>query len=254
MTEAEIAKTAARILIETQAIHFNVAKPYIFTSGWASPTYCDCRRLISFPRARAKLMDMAVETIDRTIGFDQLDAVAGGETAGIPFAAWIAERLDLPMLYVRKKPKGFGRNALIEGKIVEGARVLLVEDLATDGKSKLHFVNGLREAGCKVAHSFVVFHYGIFPESVASLAKEGVALHALATWWDVLAEPKRRRRIRTPISPKCANSSKIRPTGPTRMAGSARTARRRESSGGCARSSSLARCCLRSARPGRRTI
>ncbi len=133
-------------------------------------------------------MDMAVETIDRVIGFDRLDAVAGGETAGIPFGAWIAERLDLPMLYVRKKPKGFGRNALIEGKIVEGARVLLVEDLATDGKSKLHFVNGLREAGCQVAHSFVVFHYGIFPESVTALAKEGVALHGLATWWNVLEE------------------------------------------------------------------
>ena len=187
MNKDEIAKTAARILIETQAIHFNVAKPYIFTSGWASPTYCDCRRLISFPRARAKLMDMAVETIQRTIGFDSLDAVAGGETAGIPFAAWIAERLELPMLYVRKKPKGFGRNALIEGNVQPGQRVLLVEDLATDGKSKMHFVNGLRDAGCEVKHCFVVFHYGIFPESTKVLADNGVRLHALCTWWDVLA-------------------------------------------------------------------
>jgi orotate phosphoribosyltransferase len=186
MTPQEIARTAARILIETKAVHFNPAKPYIFTSGWASPTYIDCRKLISFPRARSKLMDMAVATIERGIGFESIDAVAGGETAGIPFAAWIADRLSLPMLYVRKKPKGFGRNALIEGDVKPGQRVLLVEDLATDGKSKLHFVKGLRDAGCIVAHTFVVFHYGIFPESMSSLGSEGVKLHALATWWDVL--------------------------------------------------------------------
>lgn len=186
MTPQEIARTAARILIETKAVHFNPTKPYIFTSGWASPTYIDCRKLISFPRARTKLMQMAVETIERGIGFESIDAVAGGETAGIPFAAWIADRLGLPMLYVRKKPKGFGRNALIEGDVKSGQRVLLVEDLATDGKSKLHFVKGLRDAGCEVAHTFVVFHYGIFPESTSSLGSEGVKLHALATWWDVL--------------------------------------------------------------------
>jgi orotate phosphoribosyltransferase len=186
MTPQEIARTTAGILIETKAVHFNPAKPYIFTSGWASPTYCDCRRLISFPRARSKLMDMAVETIERDVGFASIDAVAGGETAGIPFAAWIADRMSLPMLYVRKKPKGFARNALIEGNVEPGSRVLLVEDLATDGKSKLHFVKGLRDAGCEIAHTFVLFHYAIFPESVDSLASMGVKLHALATWWDVL--------------------------------------------------------------------
>jgi orotate phosphoribosyltransferase len=186
MSPAEIARTTARILIETKAVLFNPAKPFIFTSGWASPTYIDCRKLISFPHARKTLMDMAVTTIERGVGFDALDAVAGGETAGIPYAAWIADRLHLPMLYVRKKPKGFGRNALIEGDIRPGMRVLLVEDLATDGKSKLHFINGLREAGAEVKHTFVVFHYGIFPQSVETLSAAGVSLHALATWWNVL--------------------------------------------------------------------
>jgi orotate phosphoribosyltransferase len=186
MSPAEIARTTARILIETKAVLFNPAKPFIFTSGWASPTYIDCRKLISFPHARKTLMDMAVTTIERGVGFDALDAVAGGETAGIPYAAWIADRLHLPMLYVRKKPKGFGRNALIEGDIRPGMRVLLVEDLATDGKSKLHFINGLREAGAEVKHTFVVFHYGIFPQSVETLSAVGVSLHALATWWNVL--------------------------------------------------------------------
>jgi orotate phosphoribosyltransferase len=186
MSPAEIARTTARILIETKSVLFNPTKPFIFTSGWASPTYIDCRKLISFPHARKTLMDMAVTTIERGVGFDALDAVAGGETAGIPYAAWIADRMHLPMLYVRKKPKGFGRNALIEGDIKPGMRVLLVEDLATDGKSKIHFINGLREAGAEVKHTFVVFHYGIFPQSVETLTNVGVKLHALATWWNVL--------------------------------------------------------------------
>ncbi len=186
MTPNEIAETTARILIETQAIQFNAAKPFIFASGLASPTYCDCRKLISFPRARTKLTQMMVETIEREIGFESLDSIAGGETAGIPIAAWIADRLALPMLYVRKKPKGYGRNALVEGRLVEGQRVLLVEDLATDGGSKIHFIQGLRDAGAVVGHTIVWFHYGIFPESTGSLAAVGVKLHGLATWWDVL--------------------------------------------------------------------
>lgn len=186
MTPAEIARTTARILLEIKAIHFNVAKPFIFTSGWASPTYIDCRKIISFPRARTQLMAMAVETIDREIGYESIDAVAGGETAGIPFSAWIADRMNLPMLYVRKKPKGFGRNALIEGDMKPGARVLLVEDLTSDGRSKIHFVKGLRDAGADVQHAFVLFHYGIFRESKENMDAIGVKLHALCTWWDVL--------------------------------------------------------------------
>jgi orotate phosphoribosyltransferase len=187
MPEAsDAAETTSRILLETKAVLFNPAEPFTFTSGRVSPVYVDCRRLISFPRARTTLMDLASELIRREISAGALDAVAGGETAGIPFAAWIAERLDLPMLYVRKKPKGFGRNAQIEGEMAEGARVLLVEDLASEGTSKLNFIHAIRQAGGQIGHAFVIFHYGIFPQSVASLEAEGVKLHALATWWDVL--------------------------------------------------------------------
>lgn len=187
MQEAtETAEITSRILLETKAVLFNPDRPFTFTSGRVSPVYVDCRRLISFPRARARLMDMGVELVTRAAGFEAFDAVAGGETAGIPFAAWIAERMSLPMLYVRKKAKGFGRNAQIEGEMAEGARVLLVEDLASEGTSKLNFIHAIRDAGGKIAHTFVIFHYGIFPQSVSSLAAEGVTLHALATWWDVL--------------------------------------------------------------------
>lgn len=180
------ARLTASTLLEIEAVHFRPQEPFTFTSGRRSPVYIDCRKIISFPRARAALMDLAVERLMQEAGVEAFDAVAGGETAGIPFAAWISERLGLPMVYVRKKAKGFGRNARIEGTFPEGARVLLVEDLATDGGSKLSFVEALREAGAKVAHTFVIFHYGIFPEGIAQLEEQGVTLHALCTWHDAL--------------------------------------------------------------------
>jgi len=185
-----IASLTAKMLLEVEAVSFMQDKPFIFTSGRASPVYTDCRRLISFPRVRQSLIEFGVSTVLREAGFEAFDAVAGGETAGIPFAAWMADRLSLPMLYVRKKPKGFGRNAQIEGHLTEGQRVLLVEDLTTDGGSKITFCKALRAAGAKVDHVFVIFFYGIFPESEKILSDLGVTLHALATWWDVLTVAK----------------------------------------------------------------
>ena len=95
------------------------------------------------------------------------------------------------MLYVRKKPKGFGRGAQIEGSMPEGAKVVLVEDLATDGGSKVNFVNALRDAGATVEDIFVVFFYGAFPGAEETFEKMGVRLHYLATWQDVLEEATR---------------------------------------------------------------
>ena len=181
-----IAELTAKMLLEVKAVHFRADEPYRFTSGLASPVYIDCRKLIAYPRVRTTLMDFAASVILRDIGFEALDAVAGGETAGIPFAAWIADRLSLPMQYVRKQPKGFGRGAQIEGDFVDGARTLLVEDLSTDGRSKLRFCEAMRAAGLKVDHTFVIFHYDIFPETKAILGEVGLTMHSLATWWDVL--------------------------------------------------------------------
>jgi orotate phosphoribosyltransferase len=188
--KAAVAETTARMLFEVDAVRFMDKKPFTFTSGWASPVYIDCRRLISFPRVRGTLMDLGASLVCREAGFERFDVVAGGETAGIPFAAWMAERLQLPMQYIRKKPKGFGRNAQIEGDVEEGQRVLLVEDLTTDGSSKIVFANALRQAGCSVDHIFVVFYYSIFKESPKILADMGLTMHHLATWWDVLAAAK----------------------------------------------------------------
>jgi orotate phosphoribosyltransferase len=185
-----ISHEAAKMLLEIKAIHFYGDKPFFFTSGWASPVYIDCRKIISYPRLRSAFIDFAAATIVRDIGYESIDNIAGGETAGIPFAAWIADRLMLPMQYVRKKAKGFGRNAQIEGEVVAGARTLLVEDLATDGRSKVNFCQALREAGADVNHCFVLFYYDIFPKSRELMQELGVQLHYLTTWWDVLKVAK----------------------------------------------------------------
>ena len=155
--DRDAALTTARILLEIRAVNFRPEEPYTLTSGWKSPVYIDCRKIISYPRARTRICDLGVEKINRAIGFETIESIAGGETAGIPFAAWIADRMNLPMAYVRKKPKGFGRNALIEGDVPVDRQTLLVEDLTTDGASKIRFAEALREAGAKCAHTFVVF-------------------------------------------------------------------------------------------------
>ncbi len=187
------ARDTARLLLEIEAIHCRPENPYIFTSGRASPVYIDCRKIISFPEARAKIMQHAFKSIERDIGWNKIDVVAGGETAGIPFAAFLAALAKKPMIYVRKQPKGFGRMAQIEGDLKPNKRVLLVEDLATDGGSKLVFIDALNKAEARVTDCFVVFHYGIFPQSIETLAVAGVKLHALATWWDALEAAEKGR-------------------------------------------------------------
>ncbi len=187
----EIARLTARMLLEIGAVDFNTETPFTLASGLPSPSYVDCRKLISYPRIRATLMDFMTVTVMRDAGFEAFDNIAGGETAGIPFAALVAERMALPMTYVRKKPKGYGRNARIEGVMSEGDRVLLVEDLTTDGGSKLSFVDAIRETGASCGHTAVIFYYDIFPETVKTLGDHGVQLHHLCTWWDVLAEAKK---------------------------------------------------------------
>ena len=185
-----MAELVASMLWEIKAVHFAAEKPYKLASGMMSPVYIDCRKLISYPRIRSAVMDFATATVLRDAGFEQFDCVAGGETAGIPFAAFLAERLGLPMIYVRKQPKGHGRNAQIEGHMPEGARVLVIEDLTTAGGSMFTFIDAIRAAGGTVDHGVALFYYGIFPQAEARFAKGGVRLHHLATWRDVLAVAK----------------------------------------------------------------
>jgi orotate phosphoribosyltransferase len=224
--DRDAALATAQVLLEIKAVNFRPEEPYTFTSGWKSPVYIDCRRIIFFPRARAKICELAVEQLNRHIGLEAVQAIAGGETAGIPFAAWIADRMHLPMSYVRKQPKGFGRNALIEGDVPLGLRTLLVEDLTTDGQSKIRFAQALRDAGAIVNHAFVVFFYGVFPGSFETLAGMDIALHHLCTWWDVLeacrdrpyfaesALAEVRRFLENPVAWSAAHGGVAQPPAP----------------------------------------
>jgi len=187
----DMAQMTARMLLDIEAVHFNADTPYVHSNGKEAPTYVDCRKLISYPRIRSTCMDFLTCTLMRNAGFEAFDNVAGGETAGIPFAALVAERMALPMTYVRKKPKGHGRDAQIEGQMTEGERVVLIEDLTTDGGSKLKFVEAIRKTGASCGHTAVIFYYGIFEDTIPRLRENGVELHYLCTWWDVLAEARR---------------------------------------------------------------
>ncbi|MBY3180846.1 orotate phosphoribosyltransferase [Rhizobium laguerreae] len=188
---AVMAELLAKMLWEIKAVHFNAAQPYKLSSGMASPVYIDCRKLLSFPRIRSTVMDFAASTLLRDAGFEQFDCIAGGETAGIPFAALLADRLGLPMIYVRKQPKGHGRNAQIEGNMPEGSRVLVIEDLTTAGGSMFKFIDAIRAAGGIVDHGIALFFYGIFGEQRFSDGK--VRLHHIATWRNVLAVARKQK-------------------------------------------------------------
>lgn len=194
--KTDIAARAAEALIRTKSVLFNAREPFVYKSGKKGPVYIDCRRLISFVKERDMLMRDGTRILAGEIGCDKIDALAGGETAGIPYSAFIADRLRKPMVYVRKEPKGYGRMAQIEGHMPEknengkAPRVVLIEDLQTDGGSKRIFVEALRAAGAKVNHAFVLFHYGIFSKSDENMKDLGITLHTLTTWWDVLAVAK----------------------------------------------------------------
>ena len=191
-SKKEIAELSAAMLLDINAVHFNSQEPFTLASGLPSPTYIDCRKLISFPRVRSALMDFLACTVLREAGFEAFNNIAGGETAGIPFSALIAERLALPLTYVRKKPKGYGRNARIEGVMTKNDRVLLIEDMTTDGGSKISFIDAIRATGAKCNNTAVIFYYDLFPETLKKLKDHGTDLHYLCTWWDVLAVAKKR--------------------------------------------------------------
>lgn len=153
--EELIKNLIAKLLWETQAVKINVTEPFKLASGNYSPIYINCRSLISHPVA----MDLISAGIHWWVVNYKLkiDILAGGETAGIPFAAYAAQKLAKPMVYVRKQPKGYGIGSSVEGSLEKEQHVLLVEDLITDGGSKEAFILGLRNAGAIVEDCLVVF-------------------------------------------------------------------------------------------------
>ena len=174
----------AKILIDIKSINFSFDNHFTLTSGLKSPVYVDCRKIISFVKEREIIFDKTLTYFNKNkITFDVL---AGGETAGIPYAAFLSDKLKKPMIYIRKKPKGFGINKQIEGNFDQNNNAILIEDLATDGGSKIIFINALREAGLKVNDIFVIFYYDIFDFQLSELSKMNVKIHSLCTWKDII--------------------------------------------------------------------
>lgn len=175
----------AEKLIDIESVKFSFENHFTLTSGLKSPVYVDCRKIISFLDEREFIMNEALNYfVKNKIKFD---LVAGGETAGIPYAAIISEKIKKPMVYIRKKPKGFGQNQQIEGHFKDKEKAILIEDLATDGGSKVVFVEAMRKAGLIVNDIFVIFYYDIFNLENSVLSKLNVNIHSLCTWKDIIS-------------------------------------------------------------------
>ncbi len=187
---SEVSLKVAEMLLSTESIAVYKDKPFVFVSGRISPVYIDCRKLLSFPVEREYIVQQLAKKAQADIGLDNIDVVAGGETAGIPYASFVAHLIQKPMIYIRKQPKGYGGTKQIEGILDAGKRVLMVEDLITDGLSKLRFNIGVRGAGARMTHCLCVFDYASDRlnqhEGRDNLAKNGIELHVLANWDDVL--------------------------------------------------------------------
>jgi orotate phosphoribosyltransferase len=187
---SEVAQRIAEMLLRTEAIQVYKDQPFVFVSGRISPVYIDCRKVLSYPEEREYIVTQLAKKAEAEIGVTEIDVVAGGETAGIPYAAFVAHLIKKPMIYIRKQPKGYGGTKQIEGILEPGKRVLLVEDLITDGLSKLRFNIGIRAAGAKMSHCLCIFDYASERlnqhEGRDNLAKNSIGLHVLANWDDVL--------------------------------------------------------------------
>jgi orotate phosphoribosyltransferase len=187
---SEVSQKVAEMLLSTESIAVYKDKPFVFVSGRISPVYIDCRKLLSFAAEREYIVTALAKMAETDIGLDNFDVVAGGETAGIPYASFVSHIIKKPMIYIRKQPKGYGGTKQIEGILEAGQRVLMVEDLITDGLSKMRFNIGIRGAGAKMTHCLCVFDYASdrlnLHEGKINLAKNGIDLHVLANWDDVL--------------------------------------------------------------------
>ena len=206
MRESEIRREIARVLLDVGAVSIDVEHPFRYASGILSPIYCDNRLLISFPRERRQIVSWLADRLEAELGREGVDVVAGTATAGIPYAAWLSERLDLPMVYVRAAAKEHGRGQRVEGRLSAGQRVVVVEDLVTTGGSSISTADGVEEAGGKVVGCLAIFSYEL-PRAAEAFGARGIPLFpltGLSTLLEVAAEsgrvsPERLEEVRDGI-------------------------------------------------------
>ena len=194
MLESKYRDKVAKILIDIESVKFSFKNPFTLTSGQKSPVYVDCRKIISHLKERRLIINMGSTLLKKKINLKKIDCIAGGETAGIPYASWISEKLNKPMVYIRKKPKGFGKLSQIEGEIKNKSRVLLIEDLSTDGKSKINFCNAIKKAGGKIKDIFVIFNYDTYPDTI--FKRNNLKLHFLTNWKFVMENLKKKNFLK----------------------------------------------------------
>ena len=174
----DIAGIIAKNLLQINAIKLSPQKPFTWASGLKSPIYCDNRTVLSHPAVRSLVTDAFAQLSE---GYRPFDLVAGVATAGIAHGVLLAEKLGLPFVYVRSKPKEHGRQNLIEGVVQGGERALVIEDLISTGGSSLQAVKALREAGCKVMAVLAIFSYG-FEEASFAFAEADCPLDTLSNY------------------------------------------------------------------------
>lgn len=189
--DSDIAGTIAADLLRIGAVKFSPEAPFTWTSGLRSPVYCDNRLTIGHVNVRRRI----VEGFRRVIAANQIgvDVIAGTATAGIPHAAWLAEALALPMIYVRSRPKSHGTGSRIEGPVVDGARVLVVEDLVSTGGSSIDAARAVVDAGFELMAVLSIFTYGM-PRAADAFETAGIAHHSL-TDIDTLVEQASRMNL-----------------------------------------------------------
>lgn len=183
--DKQIASQVASQLLEIEAIRLQPEKPFTWASGWKSPIYCDNRLSLSYPKVRNFIKENLVEAIKEN--FQEVEAIAGVATAGIPQGALIADEMDLPFLYVRSKPKGHGMENMIEGKVTAGQKVVVVEDLVSTGGSSLKAVQDLKHAGFEVLGMVAIFTYG-FDIAAQNFEEASVKLICLSDYAAMLPQ------------------------------------------------------------------
>lgn len=177
--DTSFAKELALHLLEINAVILQPNEPFIWTSGWHSPIYCDNRLTLRYPHIRKKIAARFVESIKEL--YPEVDVITGTATAGIPHAAWVAGSLDKPMGYVRAKAKAYGLGNQIEGGIQKGESTVIIEDLISTGGSAISVVEALNFIGAEVKAIFSVFSYG-FDKSSERFKKAGVPVHTLTDY------------------------------------------------------------------------
>jgi orotate phosphoribosyltransferase len=181
------ALTLASALVETSAICVATERPFFYTSGWASPVYLKTSGIMSVPAIRRRVMDAAATLLGPIVKQQDINAIVGIESSGIALGAYLAERLDLPFLYLRKRALGWGTDGQLEGHPPAKARALLVDDVTTDGRTKVEACLTLRRCGVEVQNAFVLLNYGIYPNQKKNFDQHGLNLHAMLSWQDLIS-------------------------------------------------------------------